>query len=680
MTVRCPGRRRGSLRWVVLAGVLSACGGGGGSETADPTVSTDVTTVPSTVSTAAAVESADPACAAGEQRVVTAFEMDSGAVRWVACSPEAGARWIAGASTDLVYVTVTPRTSNGEADGGGSILVALDTRTGSERWRISLGSGFPRVPSGPFLGDGLVVLVLADGTGTADLLGIDPATGVTVWTTAVPAGGVAVDDDVVVGAGGPITAYDRATGAPRWSIPGSGGYSDPVIGDGVVVVPSDAGLVALDLESGEEAWRTTDTLPGVPGGVEDGILVHGGQDDPTTGVDVRTGEVLWTQPGHSTYDDVFALGDGAAYMFDFGAGDGGATSAVAYEVATGETRWRFSPGPWPFLATDTDVVAIDPNIVVLSTDDGSVRWSTPTGDSLRYVAGAANTDALFVSSEASVTPVAPEDAATPESVVVPSAAAAASVRCPAGQNIGGVGPVGAAGAMAEVLVATDRTAFCLVTPDGTEDVVEIQPQRQVTEPEATTIAGSLAVYVHLTVPVSWAGEATTITDDTGRVLFAVTMPGSADILVIDTAVPLGAPIESRVPHEWVVSADGRELGRVTVDLPAAGSTEQWMAVAVGCLRTNGVNVAAGGSPDAVATDVDRQPIDPTVASAAWSACRPYGLEMLRAMGTPDVDGVVEYLDCMADSGFLALFLGGDHDAAALADARSACPSSAPSPG
>ena len=326
MTVRCPGRRRGSLRWVVLAGVLSACGGGGGSETADPTVSTDVTTVPSTVSTAAAVESADPACAAGEQRVVTAFEMDSGAVRWVACSPEAGARWIAGASTDLVYVTVTPRTSNGEADGGGSILVALDTRTGSERWRISLGSGFPRVPSGPFLGDGLVVLVLADGIGTADLLGIDPATGVTVWTTAVPAGGVAVGDDVVVGAGGPITAYDRATGAPRWSIPGSGGYSDPVIGDGVVVVPSDAGLVALDLESGEEVWRTTDTLPGVPGGVEDGILVHGGQDDPTTGVDVRTGEVLWTQPGHSTYDDVFALGDGAAYMFDFGAGDGGATS------------------------------------------------------------------------------------------------------------------------------------------------------------------------------------------------------------------------------------------------------------------------------------------------------------------------------------------------------------------
>ena len=136
----------------------------------------------------------------------------------------------------------------------------------------------------------------------------------------------------------------------------------------------------------------------------------------------------------------------------------------------------------------------------------------------------------------------------------------------AGQNIGGVGPVGAAGAMAEVLVATDRTAFCLVTPDGTEDVVEIEPQRQVTEPEATTIAGSLAVYVDLTVPVSWAGEATTITDDTGRLLFAVTMPGSADILVIDTEVPLGAPIKSPRPARV-----GR-VGRWSANSAASPST------------------------------------------------------------------------------------------------------------
>ncbi|MGB8861182.1 MAG: PQQ-binding-like beta-propeller repeat protein [Ilumatobacteraceae bacterium] len=405
---------RGALAVLVTASLLAAACGDDNEETAPVTAApsstsntssttadvvetTDATAGPDT--TADVVEPGETSCGVEDQPSVTAFEVESGAVRWVSCSAGSGSWWLVGASDDLVYISVTP---DDLSTGGGRSLVALDTRTGEEQWRTDLGQAFARFPSGPFPGDEVAVVVLEGlGSDTAEIIGLDPATGETIWTTSGTNGGYATNDDVVVGGGSVTTAFDRATGEQRWSVAVQGGFSggfpsSPVISDDMVFIAT----VALDLQSGEERWRTAGSPPGVPGGVEDGILVWSGQDDPTSGVDVATGEILWTQPGHSTYDDVVAIGDGAVYVFgvDDGAGE---STATAYDVATGETRWSrgLGPqfGPWPFLATDDFVVAVDPSVVVLSTDDGSERWSTPLdGQTPRYTGVVLNGDALFV--------------------------------------------------------------------------------------------------------------------------------------------------------------------------------------------------------------------------------------------------------------------------------------------
>lgn len=370
-------RRSGLLGLSMVAGVLIACGSDGGTGGPDTTVS--VVETSAVTGGSGAVDVVAPRktrCDTDQQPVVTAFAVDSGAVRWILCSAESGSWWLAGASDDLVYATVTESTSS---------LVALDTATGEEQWRTSLGSANFRLPSGPFLGSDVAVVVLTGGSETAQVVGLDPTTGQEIWATTGTNGGYATSEDVVIGGGSTITAYSRETGEQRWSVVprgGYSGYSDPVISDGMVVIATDPGAVALDLDSGAERWRTTTSPQGVPGVVEDRILVWSGQDDPTSGVDMATGEILWTQPGHSSYDNVFAIGDGAVYVFALGEGGTGESTATAYEVATGETRWSHGLGPqfgpWPFVANDVYVVAVDPNVLVLSTDDGSELWRTPS--------------------------------------------------------------------------------------------------------------------------------------------------------------------------------------------------------------------------------------------------------------------------------------------------------------
>ena len=91
-------------------------------------------------------------------------------------------------------------------------------------------------------------------------------------------------------------------------------------------------------------------------------------------LDTKTGDRLWTYPATLVYDDVWAISDGAVYL----AGRDGTT---AVDVRTGDVRWvtpTVDPPdrPWPWHATDGRVFTIWNNLVVMSTDDGSVLWRT----------------------------------------------------------------------------------------------------------------------------------------------------------------------------------------------------------------------------------------------------------------------------------------------------------------
>lgn len=653
-------RRSGPLGLSLIAGVLLACGSDGG-VTANDGGSAASSPAPDTAAPAL------PECGAGEQPLVTAFERETGGIRWVTCTAETGHRWLAGATDELVYVTVTPESpTDGSPATGSAELVALDTATGAERWRADLGSPHVRIPNGPFPGgSGVAVVVTMGGAAVnATILGLDATTGAEMWSTPGPNVGYAADGDVVVAARGPA-AYDRATGAPRWTASVTDTdllYADPVIADDLVVVGTNRGAVAFALDSGAERWRSTQ-VRGVPAGAGDGVLVYSGQDDPTTGLDLDTGEVLWTRPGHSTYDDVAAIGNGAFYALE--TGDGAVGGATAYELRTGEVRWQNREVAWPFAADDTSVLIVDPDLAVLSGDDGTLVWRTPASTTYRIVSAAMNGDTVFAAGEDTTFPVPPTGGVEQTVATRP---AVDSARCAGGVEIGGFDSSTLA---ATVVVAADRSAFCVVPTYGTEDVVEVQRVRQVSAPEASVVIGELAVYVDLTVPIDWSGTPLEILDEVGQPVLALPMPDSADILLVVLDAPLDSPPETFTPRSFSITRGGQELGTVSVELPPTGTADQMVAAAIECLRVNGVRVAAGGMPNAPA-DLDRQPLDPAVTTAAWAACGAGAGEFVRASGMPDPEREVLRLECLAGRGFIAMFLGGEYDAAAFAAADADC--------
>ena len=115
---------------------------------------------------------------------------------------------------------------------------------------------------------------------------------------------------------------------------------------------------------------------GQPTRVEVGdIVVIGGQDDPVRALSTD-GTELWSQPGVWTYDNVWAIDDGAVFAFEREA-----SRLVAYEVETGDVQWShegdpYREGLWPFYAVDGRLYTLWSNMQVWSTADGALLWRT----------------------------------------------------------------------------------------------------------------------------------------------------------------------------------------------------------------------------------------------------------------------------------------------------------------
>ncbi len=91
-----------------------------------------------------------------------------------------------------------------------------------------------------------------------------------------------------------------------------------------------------------------------------------------TAIDASTGDHLWTEPGHSSYGDLLAVGDGVTVVL------GADNQIIAYELSSGEARSHVPParGAEPQLIDGTSVVMLwEGELSVLSTTDGSTTWS-----------------------------------------------------------------------------------------------------------------------------------------------------------------------------------------------------------------------------------------------------------------------------------------------------------------
>ena len=192
-----------------------------------------------------------------------AVDIDSGAVRWFV-EVSKGQSAIVFAPVVADRMVVAPFMASDDLRHGG--LVAVSLATGRELWRRALAFG-----GGPVVSGALVLVADQEGS----IHAFDLRSGAPRWVlhaATKPASGpefralAAAGDVLIAGSlGGRVTAYDLATRQERWS-------RTPVTASIVfgfatdsrrVYVPYLAGqLVALDIGSGAELWRTDPALSG----------------------------------------------------------------------------------------------------------------------------------------------------------------------------------------------------------------------------------------------------------------------------------------------------------------------------------------------------------------------------------------------------------------------------------
>jgi outer membrane protein assembly factor BamB len=204
---------------------------------------------------------------------VMGVDIATGEERW---RVESGLSVI-GHTNDVVVVTLTepqlPQPTPESPLGGPLVgeMRAIDRATGAEIWTNDL---FVQAQPGgtayvnTAVSENLVVVPTIDG-----MSGVELASGAVLWTAPqldqpTSSGGVIIgwEQPSSSGPGGP-RALDGTTGAELWTAEGSAAYGAlPAVGDGVVVVLEQSGqyLIAYDLLTGDERWRTERTSPGEP--------------------------------------------------------------------------------------------------------------------------------------------------------------------------------------------------------------------------------------------------------------------------------------------------------------------------------------------------------------------------------------------------------------------------------
>ncbi|WP_135806680.1 outer membrane protein assembly factor BamB family protein [Halorussus marinus] len=240
------------------------------------------------------------------------------------------------------------------ADGG---LRAFGRAVGFGRWRTDL----TNPESSPSVADEAFVLCVGTaghGPDGGRVAAVERADGsvrweysveTSVWGAPALADGVAYaaardDDEADPDTRGTVHAIDLADGAAVWSkrlgeSPRFNPVGAPVVGDGLVYVPTGTGpLVALDADTGDEAWRLAppDGVQASPA-LADGVLYVAGLDGTLRAVDAATGDPEWTGAGEKYYGGP-TVGDRGVYAV-------GADGEVVSWTRNGAERWRVRIDP-----------------------------------------------------------------------------------------------------------------------------------------------------------------------------------------------------------------------------------------------------------------------------------------------------------------------------------------------
>lgn len=243
-------------------------------------------------------------------------------------------------SGERVWRQGMPELNTGVAVGEGRVFAAgnasqvygIDLETGTELWQWGTAA---RVRSSPKYHAGSVYLGCDDGTFYA----LDPEEGFSQWeydTTRDSSnlrmyGTQPIHDGLVylntwAPEDGPsfLYAIDADAGRTEWryelAATGGGGAAPPAVGEEYLFVPDGANgrLLAFELGSLDPAWEKSDFEFGPRNGaaVADCRVVVGSQGGHVTAVDVETGEWAWRSDTRAPVEMPVTIANGTAYAVD----------------------------------------------------------------------------------------------------------------------------------------------------------------------------------------------------------------------------------------------------------------------------------------------------------------------------------------------------------------------------
>lgn len=230
-----------------------------------------------------------------------AYDADTGETVWTADIPDV-ARAAPVLAGRVLYVSGT----EGE-------LYALDASTGTVRWSTPAESAIS--DQSPTVAGGRVFHIRV----RSHLTAYDAKTGEELWAKKYAIGGSlsAARGKVFVPAD-PIVALDQATGDVVWSAPrDTFMLGAPAVADGLLFVPSGAGLKALNVDTGALVWTAPAYSVWSPA-VANGVVYASNLNGEWDAFDTQDGTLLWsviTDPcGGSCANGTPAVANGILYL------------------------------------------------------------------------------------------------------------------------------------------------------------------------------------------------------------------------------------------------------------------------------------------------------------------------------------------------------------------------------
>ena len=294
-----------------------------------------------------------------------------------------------------------------EQRGDEEVVAAYRVSTGAPVWmhrdaaRFYESNGGPGPRGTPTLSNGRAYAFGA--TGILNVL--DASTGRKVWSRNVAADtGIRIpdwgfsssplltNDAVIVAAAGTLVAYDRASGAPRWTGPrGGAGYSSPhaVTLNGVpqIVLLDGHGATSVSPADGSKLWEVAVTTSPMaapivqPGLTPDGdLLIDNGQGGGVFRYSIAQGpggwttSQRWTTNGLKPYFNDFVVHRGHAFGFD-------GSILASIDLADGKRKWkggRYGNGQLVLLA--------DQDLLLVVSEEGELALVSATTDKFTELA------------------------------------------------------------------------------------------------------------------------------------------------------------------------------------------------------------------------------------------------------------------------------------------------------